>query len=396
MGIKVDIELCTGCGICIDSCPFGAIKVEDDLASIDERCNLCGACVDACDFEAILISDVKEAVIKSDGYEGVWIFAEQRNSKIASVVLELLGEGRKLADKLGVDLSAVVFGENIESSAKELVRYGADKIYIVDDPVLKDFNDEIYSEILTDLIQEHKPEVVLCGATAIGRSFIPKVSARLKTGLTADCTGLDIDNEKRCLLQTRPAFGGNIMATIICPDERPQMATVRHKVMKKALYDPNRKGEIIKKSFNGLSMDLRSKVIETVEEIGDMVNITEADIIVSGGRGLQEPKNFRLIEELAKTLGGAVGASRASVDAGWIPYAHQVGQTGKTVCPKLYIACGISGAVQHLVGMQSSDVIVAINIDKDAPIFDVATFGIVGDLFKVIPEFVKRFRELKG
>ena len=396
MGIKIDNELCTGCGTCIESCPFGAIRLEGDLAIIDERCNLCGACVDSCDFEAILISDVKEAVTERDGYKGIWVFAEQRNGKIASVVLELLGEGRKLADKLGVELSAVVFGENIENSAKELIGYGTDKIYIVNDPALKDFNDEVYSEVLTGLIQEYKPEIVLCGATAIGRSFIPKVSARLKTGLTADCTGLDIDNEKRCLLQTRPAFGGNIMATIICPDARPQMATVRHKVMKRALYDQNRKGEIINKGFNGLSMDLRSKVIETVEEIGDMVNITEADIIVSGGRGLQEPKNFGLIEELAKTLGGAVGASRASVDSGWIPYAHQVGQTGKTVCPKLYIACGISGAVQHLVGMQSSDVIVAINIDKDAPIFDVATFGIVGDLFQVIPEFVKRFKELKG
>lgn len=395
MSIKIDIELCTGCGICIDSCPFGAINVEDGVAFVDESCNLCGACVDVCDFEAISMPDVKGAGAK-DGYRGVWVFAEQRNGRVASVVFELLGEGKILADKLGVDLSVVLFGDSVKKQANELILHGADKVYVVDAPVLRDFNDEIYSNILVDLINEYKPEIVLSGATAIGRSFIPKVSARLETGLTADCTGLDIDSEKKLLLQTRPAFGGNVMATIICPDARPQMATVRHKVMKKAQYDPNRKGEVITKGIDGHSKNLHTKVLEVVEEIGEMASIAEADAIISGGRGLQEAKNFKLIEELAKTLGGAVGASRAAVDAGWAPYSHQVGQTGKTVCPRLYIACGISGAVQHLVGMQSSDVIVAINIDRDAPIFDVATFGIVGDLFEVVPAMVKRFRELKG
>lgn len=397
MSIKVDIELCTGCGVCEESCPFGAIKIEDDVASIDERCNLCGACIDVCNFEAISIQKERKTDGKSNDYKGVWIFAEQRNGKIASVVLELLGEGRKLADKLGVDLSAVFLGDSIENQTNELIFYGADKVYGVDAPILRDFNDEIYSTVLVDLINEYKPEIVLSGATAVGRSFIPKVSAKLETGLTADCTGLDIDSEKKNLLQTRPAFGGNIMATIICPDERPQMATVRHKVMKKALYDTNRRGEIITKSINGYDVNhLRTRVLEVVEEIGETINIADADVIVSGGRGLQDPKNFKLIEELAKILGGAVGASRGAVDAGWIPYSHQVGQTGKTVCPKLYIACGISGAVQHLVGMQSSDVIVAVNIDKDAPIFDVATFGIVGDMFEVVPALIKRFNELRG
>jgi electron transfer flavoprotein alpha subunit len=395
MSIKIDIELCTGCGICVDSCPFGAINVEDGVAFVDESCNLCGACVDVCDFEAISMPDVKGTGAK-DGYRGVWVFAEQRNGRVASVVFELLGEGKILADKLGVDLSIVLFGDSVKKQANELILHGADKVYVVDAPVLRDFNDEIYSNILVDLINEYKPEIVLSGATAIGRSFIPKVSARLETGLTADCTGLDIDSEKKLLLQTRPAFGGNVMATIICPDARPQMATVRHKVMKKAQYDPNRKGEVITKGIDGHSKNLHTKVLEVVEEIGEMASIAEADAIISGGRGLQEAKNFKLIEELAKTLGGAVGASRAAVDAGWAPYSHQVGQTGKTVCPRLYIACGISGAVQHLVGMQSSDVIVAINIDRDAPIFDVATFGIVGDLFEVVPAMVKRFRELKG
>jgi electron transfer flavoprotein alpha subunit len=395
MSLIVYKEKCTACGLCIDECPYDAIEIVDDVAVIKGNCNLCGACVDVCEFEALELEEVEAAPVADlSTFRGVWVFAEQRRGRISSVTMELLNEGRKLADQLETPLSAVLLGDNISSEAPLLIAHGADRVLVVDNSLLKDFNNDSYVAVLSDLIQKEKPEIVLCGATAIGRSFIPKVAARIGTGLTADCTGLDVDPEKRLLLQTRPAFGGNILATILCPNHRPQMATVRHKVFKKAENQESRKGEIIQKDLNGLSLDLKSKVIKTVEEIEDTVNITEADIIVSGGRGVGSKENFAMLEELARTLGGAVGASRGAVDAEWISYSHQVGQTGKTVCPRLYIACGISGAVQHLVGMQPSEVIVAINKDPDAPIFKMATYGIVGDLFEVIPLMTKRFKEL--
>lgn len=312
------------------------------------------------------------------------------------VVYELLGEGRKLADELKTNLSAVLIGAQVNALSSALIGYGADEVLLVEDPRLDNFRDEPFSQVLIQLIKEEKPEIFLAGATAIGRSLIPKVAARLKTGLTADCTGLDIDKEKRILLQTRPAFGGNIMATIICPEKRPQMSTVRHKVMKKAEFDRNRKGKIIKKKIDGLDISAKTKVLDVIMDLTQKVNLTEADIIVSGGRGLGEAKNFVLIEELAKVLGGAVGSSRSAVDAGWIPYSHQVGQTGKTVCPNIYIACGISGQIQHLAGMQSSKIIVAINKDPEAPIFKVANYGIVGDLFEIVPMLTKKFKEISG
>jgi electron transfer flavoprotein alpha subunit len=395
--IEIIQEKCVGCGACLGSCPYGAINMADNLAVIDDdKCTLCGACVASCGFEAILLR--KDRAEKADltEYKGVWVFAEQRNGQVQSVSYELLGEGRKLADALGVELAAVILGKDIESACRELVSRGADKVYAVSDPSLENFHDESYASIMADLIKEYKPEIVLGGATTIGRALIPRVAIKARTGLTADCTGLAIDEERRILLQTRPAFGGNIMATIICPNHRPQMATVRHKVMKEALPDPERTGEIIKKDYSQKMLASRTAVQKVVEEISATVKLTEADIIVSGGRGLKAPENFKLVEELAKTLGGAVGASRAAVDAGWIPYSHQVGQTGKTVAPKLYIACGISGAIQHLVGMQSSDCIIAVNKDPEAPIFKVASYGIVGDLFEVVPALTKKLQEACG
>jgi len=370
--------------------------MRDGKAFITEACTMCGACIEVCEFMAIERID-EEALPAADlsAYKGIWVFAEQHKGDIASVALELLGEGRKLADKKKTRLSAIFIGYGIKDKVKDLIAHGADIVYVANDAALKDFNDDSYAAILTTLAKQHKPEIILAGATAIGRSFVPKVASALGTGLTADCTMLDIDAETGNLLQTRPAFGGNIMATIVTPNHRPQMATVRHKVMKPSPRDDSRIGDIIDIKYTQ-SGDLRTKVIKTVEALGDTMNICEADIIVAGGRGLGSAANFRLIEELAKVLGGAVAATRGAVDEGWIPYPHQVGQTGKTVCPKLYIACGISGAIQHVAGMQSSEVIVAINRDPDAPIFNVATYGIVGDVHDVVPIMIKKIRETRG
>jgi len=292
-------------------------------------------------------------------------------------------------------LTAVFLGSNLENLYPELFAFGADQVIAVDNPALEHFLDLNYARALTELARKHKPAIILAGATVTGRSFIPRVAVQLHTGLTADCTGLEIDPETGNLLQTRPAFGGNIMATIITPNHRPQMATVRHKVMDALPRDDSRKGEIIKEQIDFSDLEDKSFWLCFEKEKTTLVNITEANIIVSGGRGLKEAKNFALLEELAEALGGAVGASRAAVDAEWIPYSHQVGQTGKTVKPKIYIAVGISGAIQHLAGMSSSDYIIAINKDPDAPIFKVADLGIVGDLFEIVPLITKKVKEIR-
>src|SRR5210317_959383 len=395
--LRIDIEACIGCGVCEEECTFGAIEVIDGVAVVNEKCTLCGSCVDSCEAEALSI-DQKEKVVQADltEWSGIMIFAEFRQGKVAPVSFELLGIGRELADQQNVALCAVLLGFGLGDAARDLVSYGADIVYQVDDPSLEYFTDEIYGNILEDVVREQKPEVVLAGATAIGRSFIPLVATSLATGLTADCTQLAIRPEDGVLLQTRPAFGGNIMATIECPYTRPQMATVMPRVMKALQQNPDRKGEIIHYQAQPERLQSKVKVLKNVLEEQDQVNITEGDIIVAGGRGLDNEKGFELIRQLADAVGGAVGASRAAVDSAWIQYPQQVGQTGKTVNPKLYIACGISGAIQHVVGMQSSETIVAINKDADAPIFDVATYGIVGDLFEVVPKLTEKIKEKKG
>ncbi|MBP1764557.1 MAG: carE 2, partial [Firmicutes bacterium] len=318
------------------------------------------------------------------------------DKKPRNVSLELLGEGRKLADSMQQKLAAVLIGENVESVSKELFASGTDQVYLVEAPELSHYNTDGYTAVFEDLIGTYKPSVILLGATNDGRDLGPRVACRVNTGLTADCTNLGIDEATGLVAWTRPAFGGNIMATILCPDQRPQMGTVRPSVFKRPVPDYSKTGEIIRVASKVKADDIRTKLIEVIRVCTTSCNLEEAEVIVSGGRGMGKPENFSLIEDLADVLGGSVGASRAVVDAGWKPHMHQVGQTGKTVGPKVYIACGISGAIQHVAGMSSSDVVIAINKDPEANIFKIADFGIVGDALEVLPVLTEEFKKIKA
>ncbi|GKU32037.1 electron transfer flavoprotein subunit alpha/FixB family protein [Clostridium folliculivorans] len=326
-------------------------------------------------------------------YKGVWVFAEQRNGELQKVSLELLGEGRTIADKLGVKLTALLIGNNVKGLAEKLGIHGADEVLVVENELLENYTTDGYTKVICDLATERKPEILFIGATFIGRDLGPRVAARLTTGLTADCTSLDIDAEGKFLLATRPAFGGNLMATIACTDHRPQMATVRPGVFSK--IDTENKAVVEEVKISLTDADVRTKVVKVVKEAKDIVDISEANIIVSGGRGVGNKENFALLKELADALGGTVAGSRAATEAGWLEAAYQVGQTGKTVKPTIYIACGISGAIQHTAGMQDSDMIIAINKDATAPIMKMADYAIVGDLNKVIPELIAKAKARK-
>lgn len=328
-------------------------------------------------------------------YKGVVVFVEQREGMISKVSLELLGKGRELADNLGEKMTAVLIGYDMMDKTKELIYYGADKVIYADDKIFEVYMTEPYTKAMSTIINDRKPEIVLFGATAIGRDLAPRISARIHTGLTADCTSLEIDEENNNLLMTRPAFGGNILATIICPNYRPQMSTVRPGVMQKLEKDTSREGEVEQYKIDINESDMTYKILEVVKEEKEKINIEDANVLVSGGRGIGKADNFTILKELAKELKGQVSASRAVVDAGWINKDHQVGQTGKTVRPGLYFACGISGAIQHLAGMEESDFIIAINKDSEAPIFEVADLGIVGDVHKVIPELINQLKIVK-
>jgi len=364
---------------------------------------------------------------KIEEFKNVWVFCEQRQGQMMSTSYELISEGRKLADELGVKLCGLLVGDNVGDLAESIGGYGADEVIVCDHPLLKNYTTDAYSKVICDVISEMKPEAFLIGATNIGRDLGPRCAARLHTGLCADCTHLDVDmpiykdflrgastlpeakidgmatakvmgkdhDVSRDLKMTRPAFGGNLMATIMCPDHRPQIGTIRPGVFKKADVTEN-KAEVIREDYHVDTADIRTKILETIREAAsEAVDLEGAEVIVSGGRGVGGPDGFKVLEELANVLGGTVGASRAAVDSGWIGHSHQVGQTGKTVAPKLYIACGISGAIQHVAGMSGSDTIIAINKDPEAPIFGIADYGITGDLFEVVPALTAEIKKLK-
>ena len=419
MAINVIKDKCKGCGICVKACPFSAITMKDKVAEIGSACTACGVCVSKCPSEAIEKTE-DEDVVDLSAYKDIWVFAEQRDGKLMNVALELIGEGKRLAKEISDEtkLCAVVVGDGVAHLADECYAYGADEVILIQDPLLKNYTTDGYAKVITDAINEFKPEIVLYGATHIGRDLAPRIAARCNTGLTADCTRLDVrvssyieyakknttldtstldpNDPSTGIKQTRPAFGGNLMATIICPKTRPQMSTVRPGVMQKREPVEGAKGELVEYKPTIAASDIRTEIVEIVKSTKELVSLTDAEIICSGGRGLGNEDGFKLIKEFADKVGGVVGASRAAVDAGWIDHSHQVGQTGTTVKPKIYFACGISGAIQHLAGMQTSDFIVAINKDADAPIFEVADFGIVGDLYKIVPLIIEMWDDAEA
>lgn len=409
---------CIACGArCQSDCPEDAIEMNEKGEPIinTAKCIGCRRCVKICPAQALemyftpeemkiiagMAATAPEVVVAVEPgikeYRGVWIFVEHTEGKPATVSWELLGEGAKLAKTLGVELCSLVIGDRVEHLCQESFAYGASKVYLIDAPVFHHYRTETHFRAICYLVEKYKPEILLMGATGLGRDLAGAIATKLKTGLTADCTGLDID-EKGFLLQTRPAFGGNIMATILTEKTRPQMSTVRPHVMALAKRDTSHTGVIVRESIDIKEEELATRVIEVIEDAtgAQCIDLAGAEIIVSGGRGMCGTENFTILQQLADELGGVVGCSRAAVEAGWMPPERQVGQTGKTVRPKIYIACGISGAIQHLVGMQSSDVIIAINQDRKAPIFEVATYGIVGDVFQVVPALIDQIRELKS
>jgi len=425
-------SVCISCGACIDACPSEALFLGDVKAEvIADKCVECGECIEVCPTNAITLpngvkkeaatevveeekveqtedkstsADEKATVVAEEKsevalpeseYQGVWIYIEQRNGVVAPVSLELLGEGRKLADKLGVELAGVLLGNNIGHLVNTLFEHGADNVYVIDDPVFDQYRSEAYQVGVVNVVRKYKPEILLFGATAIGRDLASTVATELGTGLTADTTRLDIDTKNRLLEASRPAMGGNIMATILCKVQRPQMASVRPKVFKAIEPIQGRTGKLITETVTIDESKLQTKVISVIQELGNKIRLSDADTIVAGGKGLGDEKGFQLVVDLADALGAAVGASRDAVEAGWAEHSQQVGQTGTTVAPKLYFAIGISGAVQHTVGMENSEIVVAINKDPNAQIFEKCTYGIVGDAFEVVPKFIEEFKKLK-
>ncbi|KKN00449.1 hypothetical protein LCGC14_1137680 [marine sediment metagenome] len=396
MSININDELCTGCASCLESCPYGAIELAEDVAKILPNCTLCSACVEVCSMEAISIERGEQSGKKIDlsAYNGIWVIAEHYKKKIHPVAFQLLGKGRELSDLLRVNLTLVILGADFDDKLGELKQYGMDEIIYVKSPLLKDYYSDFYVKAITELVLDNKPEIILIGATPTGRDFAPRVAKKLNAGLTADCTGLDINLVTRNLLQTRPTFGGNIMATIITPSSRPQMATVRPGIFKR-IHQENPNVIFNTVNYEFTHEDSVSKIVKVINKEKTHVNLDKAEIIVAGGRGVGSKEGFKIIEALAETLGAELAGSRITVELDWLDAERQVGQTGKTVSPKLYIACGISGAIQHVVGMQNAEIIVAINKDPNASIFNIAHYGIIGDLHEVIPVLIEELNKIK-
>ena len=433
MAVHVDTTKCIGCGACVVTCPVEALELIDDIAVVNpKKCNNLGKCVVVCPTDALSLpnipmsseeerpseagaafnlneplptsikdyaADHEQKINQNvpgdagDSWSGVWIIIEYSNGKVAPVSWELLGEGRKLADAIGCGLSAVITGYQVDDVIPQAFAYGAEKAYVTDHPLLQDYRTEPYMEAITAMAAKYRPEIILMGATSMGRDVFPAVATRLQTGLTADCTVLGIDPETKILLQTRPAFGGNIMATILCKTSRPQMATVRPRVMEMPTQAEGRAGEVIREEFNFTESDFRTKVIEFIPSDARNAFLDKAEIIVSIGLGMGAQRNLVIAQELADALGATLAGSRGAVEAGWLNHDQLVGQTGVTVRPKVYIALGISGAIQHLVGMSTSDFIIAINNDPEAAIFSVANIGIVGDVLQIVPELTAEFKK---
>lgn len=390
MTIWIIEEKCDGCKKCVRVCPYEGIEIQNGTAIVTERCTSCGACIEACDKNHAIESDIEPRQVPDfSDRKGIWVFAEQTGGRLAKVGLELLGKAQDLAKELGDEVSAILCGKDVSDLVQSLHDHGAQNVYLVEDDLLENYRTIAYTDVIEDLVVRFKPSVLLMGATSIGRDLAPRVSRRIGTGLTADCTELAIDPDAKLMLQTRPAFGGNVMATIACRYTRPQMATVRPGVMTANQCTIN-KPNLIRHEVKLTEKDIKTKILETVTEKKPGTDISDAKVVVAGGRGVNGEQGFAMLRQLADILGGELACTRLIVEQDILPHEVQVGQTGKTIRPEIYIACGISGAVQHAAGMTGSRYIIAINSDPSAPIFKLANWNIVGDLHEIVPELIKQ------